>query len=207
MKGKITKSAVDALIQSAKAASGTVFLWDMELVGFGAKATASGKCVFILQYRLGGRGTPTKRLTLGSYGDLTPDEARKRAKKELGALANGSDPAQAKKDKLRKLTGATFAQVAERFIKDNAEPNRYWAQKAARLKGSDVKALANQPMTLIERSDVIAVLNTVQDRSVSSARVLFADIRPIFAWALDQGIIEANPILGMRGPKNLRRPR
>lgn len=186
MKGKIIKSAVDALIQSAKAASGAVFLWDTELAGFGAKATAGGKCAYVLQYRLGGRGTPTKRLTLGKHGDLTPDEARKRAKKELGALANGDDPAQAKKDKLRKLTGATFAQVAERYIKVHAEPcpdnpNRYWAEKAARLKGADVRELANQAMALIARSDVIAVVNTVQDRSVSSARVLFADIRPIFA--------------------------
>ena len=59
MKGKITKKSIDALIAEAKAAGGAVFLWDSELAGFGAKATANA-CAYVVQYRLGGRGTTTE---------------------------------------------------------------------------------------------------------------------------------------------------
>jgi hypothetical protein len=67
MQGRITKTGVDALIGDAKAAKATLFLWDDALAGFGAKAMPSGACTYVVQYRLGGRGTPTKRLTLGKH--------------------------------------------------------------------------------------------------------------------------------------------
>ena len=41
----------------------------------------------------GGRGTPTKRVTIGRHGALTPDQARKEATRLSGAIANGTDPA------------------------------------------------------------------------------------------------------------------
>ena len=51
-------------MQKREGSGGTVFLWDAELAGFGAKATPTA-CSYIVQYRLGGRGTQTKRVTLG----------------------------------------------------------------------------------------------------------------------------------------------
>ena len=56
---KITKSAVDAV----EAGGADQFLWDSELKGFGLKVTPAGNKVYILQYRKGGRGAPTKRVT------------------------------------------------------------------------------------------------------------------------------------------------
>ena len=59
MKGKITKKTVDGLIADVQAAGKAMFLWDSELAGFGAKATASA-CSYVVQYRLGGRDSPTR---------------------------------------------------------------------------------------------------------------------------------------------------
>jgi hypothetical protein len=72
---KITKRAVDAVQPSGA----DQFLWDSDLKGFGLKVTPAGSKVYILQYRKGGRGTPTKRVTLGRHGALTPEQARKEA--------------------------------------------------------------------------------------------------------------------------------
>jgi hypothetical protein len=70
------------------------FVWDGELPGFGVRVSASGFCSYILQYRAGsGRTAPTRRLTLGACGKLTPDEARLLAKKRFADVANGKDPA------------------------------------------------------------------------------------------------------------------
>ena len=66
-----------------------------------------------------------------------------------------------------------------------------------------MKALHGKPVAFIKRGEIAAVIDKVQNRSQAAARLLFADIRPIFAWALDRAAIEANPMAGMRGPQPL----
>jgi hypothetical protein len=69
---RIIKRTVDA----ARPRDTDQFLWDSELKGFGLKVTPVGSKVYILQYRKGGRGTPTERVTIGRHGALTPEQAR-----------------------------------------------------------------------------------------------------------------------------------
>src|SRR3546814_14795061 len=54
----------------------------------------SGVKSFIVRYRADGGGRTAKRrtYTLGRFGALTLDQARKSAKSVLGAVANGQDP-------------------------------------------------------------------------------------------------------------------
>ena len=92
MLAKITKRAVDAVRSNGV----DQFLWDRDLMGFGLKVTAAGNKVYILQYRRGGRGAPTKRVTIGRHGALTPEQARNQAARLSGAIANGADPAVAR---------------------------------------------------------------------------------------------------------------
>lgn len=69
-------------------------LWDAELAGFGLRIMPSGVKSFIVRYRIDGGGRTAKRrtYTLGRYGALTIDQARKQGKAVLGAVANGQDP-------------------------------------------------------------------------------------------------------------------
>src|SRR5215813_3546293 len=113
MLAKITKRAVDAVHPSRT----DQFLWDRDLKGFGLKVTPSGKKVYLLQYRKGGRGAPTKRITIGRHGALTPEQARKEAARLSGAIANGSDPATLRaSDKV----APTVATLVERFLTEHA---------------------------------------------------------------------------------------
>jgi integrase len=114
MRGRITKRAVDGVGPGAT----TVFLWDDAIPGFGLKVTPSGHKVYILQYRKGGRGTPTKRITLGAHGKLTPEQARDAAGRLSGAIANGADPAAVK---ATEKTAPTMADLAARFLAEHVE--------------------------------------------------------------------------------------
>ena len=200
MKGKITKKSVDALIAEAKAAGGAIFLWDDALPGFGVKATATG-CSYVIQFRLGGRGAPTKRVVIGRHGVLTPEEGRRLAKEELGKVARGEDVAQAKKGAREKLTGLTFADAAKRYLDMSDDGQRYIRTKRARLLNSnDIKPIAGKPVALITRADVAAVIDAATIRSPSAALVLHSHLRTVFAWALSRSLIEADPSSGVPAP-------
>ena len=200
MKEKLTEKLLDQLPAAAANAGRQILCYDASQPRFGVIAAASGAVSYFVQYRMGGRGTPSKRLVIGRRGDLTLDAARKLARKRLGDVAQGVDVVQARKDERMKLTGLTFRDACLRYLAIHEKPTRYWREKRARLVSGDVKHLATLPIATMERVRIARAIVDVRKRSSSAARLLFADIRPIFAWALDQGIIDANPMLGMRGP-------
>src|SRR3954471_1737299 len=85
---KLTKRAIDAI---APVLGTDLFVWDDELPGFGLRAKGSGSKSFILQYR--NRTGRSKRLTIGRYGVLTPEQGRQRARRLLADVSHGKDPA------------------------------------------------------------------------------------------------------------------
>jgi integrase len=86
---KLTKRALD---NANPHPTRDVFLWDDEVPGFGLRIKSSGVRSFIVQYR-NGSGI-SRRMTLGKFGVLTPDEARKMARQALAEAARGADPAE-----------------------------------------------------------------------------------------------------------------
>ena len=113
MRKRLTKRSVDAL----RATDRPVFLWDTDVAGFGCKATPTGRKVFVFQYRRRGQGSRSapKRITIGKYGELTPDKARERAAKLRLEVKAGGDPAGA----WRPGESPTVSDLAERFLQEH----------------------------------------------------------------------------------------
>jgi integrase len=106
---KITKRFVDGL---AEADCGRVFR-DDELKGFCVRRNADGSLTYLCEYRAGsGRAAPTRRMSIGRHGPLTPDEARKRARAMLNRVFDGGDPAGEREARKHELTVADLLRDA-----------------------------------------------------------------------------------------------
>src|SRR5690349_19567354 len=116
MRGKITKRSVDALQPGVNGAE--VVLWDSEVKGFGCRVQRGGSRSYILHYRDGvGRGATLRKLTIGKHGaPWTPDTARGEARRLLGMVEGGADPAA---DKIAHKEAPTVAELAERFLAEH----------------------------------------------------------------------------------------
>ena len=87
----LTRKVIDALQPTDQ----FWIAWDDKLTGFGLRIHPGGAKSFIVNYRAGdgGRKAPIKRVTIGRYGRVTPDQARRLARKLLAQVADNTDPA------------------------------------------------------------------------------------------------------------------
>lgn len=116
---RLTKRVVDA----SKAAAERYVVWDSDLKGFGLRVYPSGVKTWIFDYRPGegGRRQVKKRITIGKMGDLTPDQARRKAEELRAQVKLGGDP---HAEKERRRQALTFAELAEMFLRDHIEAKR-----------------------------------------------------------------------------------
>ena len=82
--------------------------WDRDLAGFGVRVHATGRKVYVVQTR---GPTGPKRVTLGLHGELSTDEARKRAGTVIDCIKRGEEPVHAPPE-----PELTVAGLAERFM-------------------------------------------------------------------------------------------
>jgi hypothetical protein len=91
---KITKRFVEAIVPQPD--KKLLQHWDIELKGFGVLVLPSGRRTYFIQYRNSRR--IRKHLKIGIHGQISTEEARMLAKKYLGEIAHGEDPAAKKKE-------------------------------------------------------------------------------------------------------------
>jgi integrase len=204
----ISKRSVD----QAAPGDRNLFLWDQALSGFGLKVTPAGAKVYLVQYRTGGRGTPTKRVTIGRHGaPWTPDQARRKAKAILGAVADGQDPAgerQAKREEQKAPKNTVRAVAAEWMRRDQANNRR--AAEGQRILDHDIlPEWGDRPIAEIRKRDVIELIDGVADRgSPVMANRTLAAVRRMLNWAAGRDIIEANAAAFVEKPgEEIRRDR
>ena len=85
---KLTRRALDAWLKSASKGQ---WMWCCELRGFGAHRRGSGRAAFVVQLRVGrGRLAQRRRVVLGEYPIMTPEEARQEAAEYVSAGWKGA---------------------------------------------------------------------------------------------------------------------
>ncbi|MGI8568512.1 MAG: tyrosine-type recombinase/integrase [Methylocella sp.] len=114
---KITKRTVDGLQPMER----DFVRWDGLLTGFGVRVRASGSRSFVAAYRLGGRNTPWRRVTIAAVGSMTVDSARKEAERIIAGARLGQDRAA---QKARKRAEMTVAQVCDLYLAEGCETKK-----------------------------------------------------------------------------------
>src|SRR5262245_44940560 len=176
-----------------------VIVFDSALTGFGLRLRQATdgelKRQWIVQYRHAGH---QRRMLLGSAEVLGVEQARGAAKKALGAVALGQDPQGEKTDR-RDRDRFTFAGVAADYLvakKSTVRP-RTFVELERYLTGAYFKPLHSLPLDRIARKDIAACLTVIDRESGRTAAVRArSHLSGLFAWAMAQGLIEANPVNG-----------
>ena len=213
----LTKTVVDAAEKAGK----RYHIWDSEYAGFGLRVEPTGVKTFIAKYRANGGGrTATQRVvTIGRFGTVTADQARKQAKKILGGAAVGDDPAAEIQAKRREMKMSALIDLYEekgcviQRGKRQGGPMkaRTKSYTLARLRHHVVPLLGHRRASEINAGDIEAFVadvtagKTASDEKVGprkrvivrggagAARKVVRDLSAVFSFARRNEIVSRNP--------------
>ncbi|MBK5197095.1 MAG: integrase arm-type DNA-binding domain-containing protein [Methyloceanibacter sp.] len=143
--------------------------------------------MYLVQYRLGGRKGRTRRVTIGQHGELTPTMARAEAKRLLGEIAIGRDPAN-ERDK-RKADKSVEA-VLDHFMAEHVKPKLKAStareyQRIAKL--HIVPRLGRRPIGELKRQDIAKLHHELAEKPYQANRTL-ALLSKFFNWTEKNGL-------------------
>ena len=191
---KLTKRLIDSLKHGQR----DTFYWDADIKGFGLKVTPKGKKVFLVQYRTGGRYTPTRKVFIGRYGTVTLRNARREASRLLGLVADGKDPAMEKRQARMLAASDRIRDVAKEFLEKHAAKNRT-SEESKRIFDHDVlPEWGTRTIHEISKRDVINLLEKVEGRgSPVMAKRILAQVRKFFNWCVSRDYLQTSPCIGV----------
>jgi len=207
---RLTKTVVDRLEPGAK----DYFAWCGKLAGFGVRVWPNGKKTFVVQYRAGGRGSPTRRKSLGTYGVVTVDQARKAAEDYLASAHLGKDLVGAERKARAEMT---LSQLCAEYIEYGMgmkKPSTIQTD-LGRINAHILPLLGKKKISAVTRQDIERFLNdvangkTAHDKRTAKGRSIVTGgkgtatrtarlLGGIFTYAINQGYLTANPRTGVK---------
>ena len=141
------------------------FYWDADLKGFGVKVmagsakTPQGALVYVYQYRMGGRSAATRRYTIGRHGSpWTPTTARSQAERLAIMVAQGVNPLEADRERVRDATELAFDRYIKTFHEEYLVERWKMASRGLRsLELHVVPILKNKPINAITKGDRVVL--------------------------------------------------
>ena len=223
---KLTKRSIDDL---KPLPSGDLYVWDDDVAGFGLRVKRSGVRSFMVQYR--NASGVSRRITLGKFGVLTADEARKLAKAKLAEAAKGDDPAEKRSEDRKAMT---VRQLCRAYLE--AASKKLIIGKGGRPKKSStlyidrgrierhiLPVLGSRPVRDLKTPDINRFMRDVASGKTATdiktgfrgraivkggpgtASRTIGLLGGILSFAVSEGVISANPARGVKRPADKRR--
>lgn len=219
---KLSKKVVDAAGPKNK----DYVIWDDDLPGFGLRVFRSGKRSYVLQYRSLGR---SRRYTIGLHGVWTPETARLEAKIQLGRIAKGDNPAEERQLDHRTITIKELCNLYSGDMKAGLILGKGGRPKKASTIYTDLgrmnchilplignrrvkdftKADANRLLkdVMAGKTKVTRKTGKLRGKSIvrggaGTASRTIGLLGGIMTYAVEAGIIDINPVHGIKKPKD-----
>lgn len=191
---KITRRSLAAITPGSK----PVTYYDETLKGFGLKVMPSGVQSWIIEYRpgSGGRGVAKKRLKIGSPANMSPEEAREKAGRELARVTLGGNPADERAGERGTLT---IAELSKLFIDEHVSEKRKSRTEEAYQSILDlhiIPAIGSTRATMVTEADVSKMHSSVarklkgkQNDGKTTANRSVSVLSSLYGWAGSNGYV------------------
>lgn len=206
------ETLTDALVKSASPPpTGILELWDERCSGLCLRVMPTGRKVWSLRYRPLG-SAKNKRLSLGTYPALSLSKARVEAEATRGLVRKGGDPAKERADRKSRVhveeatPPLTFERLSDLYLSNYAKKRKSsWSNDEGYLRRDVLPAWGSKLAETVTKADVATLLLRVSDRAPVTANRVRSVLVTLFQWAVDEGLLAASPMTGVRKPHRERR--
>jgi integrase len=189
---KFTKTWIANLQPSLEAKR--ITFYDADVQKLALRLTPSGAKTFYLVKRVGTRMVWVK---LGSFPEMTIEQARVEAQKLLGQFAEGANPAQARR---AFKAEPTLSEFFVEYGKRHGQQKRSWPADIQRFRDYLKPSLGSHKLSEIKRDRISLILSDAENagKSPATVRQIRALSSVLFNKAIEWGYLEVNPVKGIK---------
>ena len=178
----------DLFLKRLKPQARVFLVWDATQRGLAVQVQPTGRKAWKCIYAFHGR---PRWYHLGDATSIGLSDARKLTSRIMFQVAEGKDPAAERRAERSK---GTFEELATRYVEEHAKRrNRSWKQADALVRKHLLPRWAKLRAADINRSDVKTTIAGITAPIVANQTLAAASA--IFAWAIREDIVTANPCL------------
>jgi len=194
-----------------------VEIWDSVLPGFGLRISDRGRKTWQALYRLNGKMIRASFGTIAKVPNV--GDARELARQSMTKASAGANPVEEKRAaeaEQKRLAEAeeerkqnTLAVVIKRYGVERPKVNQKGKPLAPEYLAEIVRCLDKdvakskhgpRPIKDVTTKDLKALLRDIAKTRPGHARHVHAYLSTFFAWAVEEDIIDANPLAGIKAP-------
>lgn len=184
-----------------------VYWYDTKAKGLMVQITSGGRRTFYVYRWIAAR---PERIRLGTFPDVTIEQARRKAAEIGGEIAKGANPAEERRAARREAKEEmTLDQLFELWMGDAKDRKRSWKEDEAQRRRY-LGELDRRRLSTIKRADVRTLHKRIgRENGPYAANRLLALVRAVFNFAIEQHELKlSNPAQGVEPfPESKRRRR
>lgn len=180
------------LLNQIAPADRQVWVYDTHTPGLTMLTTPNGAKTFYTAKRMDGR---YRRRRLGRFGEITIEQARRLAAKDVGKIADGQNPAE---ERRQARDATTFGGLFDYYLTSHARVHKRGWKRDERTYEIHLKRWAGRRLDSIKRADVAALHARIGKEHPIGANRVLALISKVFNVASAIGFEGANPARGVK---------
>lgn len=196
-----TKAFIDTLPLPSK---GRVEYMDTKQSGLRLRVTSKGVKTFCVLKRI--RDSGMERITLARYPGMTIEQARKKAAEFIGKIAEGNNPAEARRAIKAEMT---FAELYKEYGARHGQNKRSWGDDQQRYRDYLAPAIGKTKLSSITTPVITRILSDMEKKGLSNSTInnVRALASGIFSQGKTWGIASNNPVRDIKTRKTVPRDR